>query len=308
MTRRTSRNTNVAMVLDDFEAVARGLYLEGLAVDQACGTVWYSDVIAGGVYGLAADGATASFATERRWIGGVLLASDGRVLASGPGGIAWGDPKTEKSGWLLDSIGGERLLGVNEMAADSHGSLFFGTVDIPAIERGETPGAAAIYRLDPDGEVTCLVDGLTFSNGLALSADEETLFHNESFVGTFAYDVRPDRTLGPARKLIAKEDCDGLALDGQGNLWITGFRSSEITVLRSDGTLVCIIPTPAAAITQIRFAGSDLRSVYFTEVPVEAGDGLAEGKLPDEQRSVLWRARSTVAGAVLPVHNVARGR
>jgi hypothetical protein len=40
----------------EFEQLAKGLYLEGLAVDRARGIVWYSDVIAGGIHGVKADG------------------------------------------------------------------------------------------------------------------------------------------------------------------------------------------------------------------------------------------------------------
>jgi hypothetical protein len=35
----------------EFVGIAKGLYLEGLAVDYARDVVWYSDVIAGGVHG-----------------------------------------------------------------------------------------------------------------------------------------------------------------------------------------------------------------------------------------------------------------
>ena len=44
------------LTIGEFEQVASGIYLEGLAVDYERGVVWYSDVIAGGVHGLMPDG------------------------------------------------------------------------------------------------------------------------------------------------------------------------------------------------------------------------------------------------------------
>ena len=38
-----------------FEKIATGLYLEGLAVDYARDVIWYSDVIGGGIPGIKPD-------------------------------------------------------------------------------------------------------------------------------------------------------------------------------------------------------------------------------------------------------------
>ncbi len=72
-----------------FEKVASGIYLEGLAVDYRRNIVWYSDVIAGGVHGLMPDGKIESLNPGRRWTGGVMLNEDGCVFSSGQGGIMW---------------------------------------------------------------------------------------------------------------------------------------------------------------------------------------------------------------------------
>ena len=57
---------------DNFELVAKGVYLEGLAVDYARDVVWYSDVIAGGVHGVGRDGPVGSFNEGRMWTGGIM--------------------------------------------------------------------------------------------------------------------------------------------------------------------------------------------------------------------------------------------
>jgi hypothetical protein len=58
--------------------------------------------------------------------------------------------------------------------------------------------------------------------------------------------------------------------------------------------------TLAPAITQIRFGGDDMRDVYITAVPADAGERLAEGKLPEGEVSFLYRGRSSVPGFTPP--------
>jgi sugar lactone lactonase YvrE len=90
-----------------FDLLAKGLYLEGLAVDPARGIVWYSDVIAGGIHGVRPDGGIISFNQDRMWTGGILVNEDGSVLSTGEGGIMWNHPDTGRSGWLLREIDGK---------------------------------------------------------------------------------------------------------------------------------------------------------------------------------------------------------
>jgi len=118
-----------------------------------------------------------------------------------------------------------------------------------------------VYRLTVKGEVIKLVDGINFSNGIMLSADRRQFYCNDTFVGTWVFDVQPELTLGNKRMLIDKADADGMALDAEGNLWITGFRSSFLTRLRRDGTTPSAGPDAgrrdhAGAIRRARICGT----------------------------------------------------
>ncbi len=273
------------------EQVAKGMYLEGLSVDTASGDVWYSDVIAGGIHRLAPDGSITAFNPERMWTGGVMMNADGKVLSSGGEGIQWTDPASGRTGWLFDEIG------VNEMVPDAAGGIYFGSIDLAAIIKGETPRPASMYHLAVDGTVRVLAGDLGFINGVMLSADGRRLFYNETFNATWAFDVLADGSLVNRTKLLDKEDCDGMALDAEGNLWITGFKSSEIVRMRPDGTLLEPFATPVGAITQIRFGGADGRDFWICAVPPEAGEELKVGIQPTEERSFLFKGRSDVRGA-----------
>jgi len=283
----------------EFEQLAKGLYLEGLTVDYSRRIVWYSDVIAGGVYGVDANGGAITLNADRMWIGGLMMNEDGSVLSSGKGGIMWNNPDTGKSGWLISEIDGTPINGINEMMPDGTGGIYFGTIDLENIINGKPTRPASLYRLTSSGETALVADGLGLVNGIMLSADKKHLYCNETFDATYVYDVMTDLSLRDRRVLLKKEDCDGMALDVDTNLWITGFRSSDLTRAKHDGSTLPPVRTPAGAITQIRFGGVDMRDFYLTCVPADGGDGLAVGVRPTEQRSFLYRGRSDVAG--LPI-------
>jgi sugar lactone lactonase YvrE len=197
---------------------------------------------------------------------------------------------------VLDSVNGVALLGVNEMITDRDGAIYFGSNDVPAIARGERTAPASIYRLDPNGRAVELVSGLRFSNGIALSPDGKRLYHNETFIGTSAYDIRPDGSLGAAQRLLNKPDCDGLAVDTDGTLWITGFETQAIVRMRPDGTLLDPLSIPGGGSTNVRFGGDDRQTLYVTCVAEGAAMKLAAGIWPTVEDSILYRGRSDVAG------------
>lgn len=284
---------------DDFTEQARGIYLEGLAIDHARGTVWYSDVIAGGVHGNGGRGDGLAFDTGRMWTGGIMVNEDGAVLSSGPEGIRWNHPETLRSGWLLRDLPGEAAGGINEMIADGHGGIFCGSVDLARIVAGKPARPATLYHLAADGALRVAAAGLGFVNGIMLSPDGRQLYCNETFDGVWVFDVAPDLALSNRRRLIAKPDADGLALDAEGTLWITGFGSGEITRLRPDGTRLEPFVTPGPGVTQLRFGGADMRDVWLCAIDPEAGRGLATADLPGEKTSVLYRGRSDVPGLPL---------
>jgi sugar lactone lactonase YvrE len=284
----------------DYEPIANGLYLEGLAVDHVRDIIWYSDVIGGGIHGIKPDGAqVGSFNEGRMWTGGIAINADGSVLSTGQGGIMWNNPDTGRSGWLIDEIDGVPINGINEMAPDGEGGMFFGTNDIEMIIDGKDVRPSTLYRLTADRKLIKLVDGIGFTNGIAYDRPGKRFHCNDTFRRTWTWDVTPDLSLVNQRVLIEKEDCDGMALDAEGNVWITGFRSQYLERIRPDGTALPRIETPKGSITQVRFAGPDLRDFYINTVPADGGDTLKEGGAITQRNSILYRGRSETPGRTI---------
>lgn len=289
-------------VLSCFEAIAQGLYLEGLAIDPARDVIWYSDVIGGGIHGVKSDGTkVAELNAGRMWTGGVLMNGDGCVLSSGQGGIMWNDPEGGASGWLIDAIEAAPINGINEMVPDGLGGIWFGTTDITNVIAGQPTLPTAIYHLAGDRRLTCVARDIGFANGIMFDAAAMLLHCNDTFRGTWSFDVAPDRTLGDKRFLLEKEDADGMALDAEGNLWLTGFRSGFFARITASGQRLADVATPVGAITQLRFGGIDGRDCYFNCVPTDGGDTLKDGGEISAENSFLYKARSSVAGHQVPV-------
>ena len=280
-----------------FVELARGAWLEGMALDGD--VVWASDVIGGGVHRFFPDGTRQTWRDRELWIGAILVNDDGRIISTGAGGIRWFDPVRPQGGTLLGSSADVTILGVNEMAPDDHGGVIFGTVDIPAFNNKTVPSPACLYHLAPDGTLAPLVDDLKFTNGLAFSADRRQLYHCETFVGVFAYDWNGSQLSG-RRLLLQKDDCDGMKVDVEGRIWVTGFRSGELTIISPAGGAVGSFAFPGEGATNLWFGGADGRAVYITTVaPVPVSDP-SEVKIPGQQDSRLIQGRSDVAGLPVP--------
>ncbi|MDE8652911.1 SMP-30/gluconolactonase/LRE family protein [Novosphingobium album (ex Liu et al. 2023)] len=292
----------------EFEAIATGIYLEGLAVDHEREAIWYSDVIGGGIHGVKPDGTRLGVLNEgRMWTGGVLMNADGAVLSSGQGGIMWNHPETGKSGWLIAELEGRPVNGINEMWPDGTGGIFFGTNDIEHVIAARESRPTAVYRLTRDRQAIRLAEGLRFSNGIAHDPARALLHCSDTFGKAYTWDVAPDLTLANRRVLLDRDDCDGMTIDAAGNVWIAGvFSPGIVRRVTPGGEELAPVHTPPGTTTQVRFGGSDGRDIYLNIVPQDAGECLKHGK-PLSGTSTLYRGRSEVPGVKIAPANFTLG-
>jgi sugar lactone lactonase YvrE len=233
-------------------------------------------------------------------IGGLALNEDGALLCSGTGGIVWLQPATGAGGTLVDTIHGALISGVNDMTPDGRGGLIFGTVDHERMFRGERYfGGSAIYRLSADRQLTLLCADIGFANGLGLSPDSRTLYINNSGVGTFAHEQRADGSLGPARQLSARADCDGLAVDEAGGIWIACIASGKLVRLTPDGATDREIIVEGDPVTSLCFGGLDRRDLYVTTAAPGAGAAVMKRVVPESLSASLLSGRADEAGVPL---------
>ncbi|MEP7203143.1 MAG: SMP-30/gluconolactonase/LRE family protein [Ilumatobacteraceae bacterium] len=213
-----------------------------------------------------------SFATEGD-VGAAVLCEDGGLVLA-----------IECDLWRVDASGQMTLLaevdpqpGVrfNDCRADPRGRLWAGT-----LHRDRDPRKAALYRLEPGGELEVVLPERTISNGIGWDPAGATMFYIDSptqRVVQFDYDLATGE-LGQER-LFAEIDPvdglpDGLTVDGEGCVWVCLFGGGRIRRYRPDGILDEEIVLPLTNPTCPAFGGADYGTLYVTT---------ARHRLTDEQ-------------------------
>lgn len=128
-------------------------------------------------------------------------------------------------------------------------------------------GTGQLWRIDREGKVTRLLDGLGTTNGLAFSPDERILYVAESAQRRiWAFDVDARGGLSGKRLFAEFPDhgLDGIKCDATGRLFVTRHGKGTIAVLRPDGTLVREVTLQGKSVSNLVFGGPDGRSVFVT--------------------------------------------
>ena len=187
--------------------------------------------------------------------GGVLLDAAGEVLVAAPEGLA-----------ELDQDSGAQRLRVpieqekpenraNDVKVDAHGRAWVGTMAFD-----KRPGNAALYRVEGD-DVTCVVDGLTISNGPAFDESAGRLYLADTArctVDVFDLDAATGSATGRRRFLDFTDQQvwpDGMTVDDAGMFWVALGRAGAVHRYRPDGTLDGVVEVPTSNPTSLAFGG-----------------------------------------------------
>lgn len=195
-------------------------------------------------------------------IGGLTIQEDGALLLFREHGTVsiWHNGTLAD---VLDDIPDERTTRFNDVIADPMGRVFCGTM--PTTER---PGR--LYRLDPDGTLTLLLEGIGCSNGLGFTPDRKGMYYVDSpahIIYFFDYTVE---TGAITQQRIFKEippgqgAPDGLTVDEEGFVWCALWNGSSLVRYAPDGTEDRRFTFPAKKVSSVMFGGQDLTDIYVT--------------------------------------------
>jgi sugar lactone lactonase YvrE len=163
----------------------------------------------------------------------------------------------------------------NDAKCDPQGRLWAGTYAHDFRAAG-----GALYRIDPDGTITTMLEGVGQSNGLAWSPDGATFYYIDSFAHTIdAFDF--DATLGVIgrRRTIVKIPLgegapDGMTVDCDGCLWVAVFGTGEVRRYTTEGALLARVSISAPAVTSCAFGGIDGRNLFITSAAIPIPDAI----------------------------------
>ena len=157
---------------------------------------------------------------------------------------------------LADNYNGKRFNSPNDLVISKEGRIYFTDPIYGLPLRWDDPTReldyAGVFLLGQDGSVSLLTKELKYPNGVELSPDEKTLYVAQSDPDNpivMAYPIEKDGTTGKGKLLFDAKphshlgggNPDGLKVDQNGNLWITGM--GGVMVVSSKGRFLGQIST-----------------------------------------------------------------
>ena len=221
-------------------------------------------------------------------IGGFTVQADGALLLF----MARGAVKTWRDGRMetvIEEIPAEKDSRFNDVIADPEGRVFCGTMSSKA-HRGR------LYRLERDGALSVVVEGVGTSNGMGFTLDRRQMYHTDSGDRTiYVYDYeRVSGAISNRRVFMrAGEGAggpDGMTVDAEGFVWSAFWGGSRIVRFRPDGTEERRVTFPALKVSSLIFGGDDCADVYVTTA------GGASKKDEGAGAGALFRLRPGVRG------------
>ena len=209
------------------------------------------------------DGKTSVYRDDSGGANGLMFDAKGRLVAC-EGSARRIARQSEPGKWetLADSYNGKKLNSPNDLAIDTAGRVYFTD---PRYGKGSGPveqDREAVYRIDPEGKVTRIIDDCKKPNGIAISPDGKTLYVVDNGAGvTRAYPLAADGSVGAGKTICESRGGDGMAVDSAGNLYIT--TGKGILVTDPAGKELGVIPVPEAP-ANCCFGGPKVTTLYIT--------------------------------------------
>ena len=300
----TSAFAKIAVGIDRPEDVVVGKDGRVFASDHQCA-----------VAEIFADGSFKRLGPKGGAPNGINMDPQGRILIANfgiydrqEGPLQRFDPATGQHETLLAEVGGKRLTSANYPVMDRDGNIWCANSTHaetwPQALDGRTDGF--IFVLRPDGSSGIVAEGLKFPNGMALSADDRTLYCAQtSGADVVAFDILPGGKLGAGRRygpvlgvLQAAPSApqadpadlgytDGVGMDVEGNLWVCLPAANKVVAIAPSGEVSTMIHDPAGEVvnhpTNVTWGGADLKDLYIGSI----------------RAGYVLKARSPVAGLAL---------
>lgn len=179
---------------------------------------------------------------------------------------------------------------VNDFAMDARGRLYVGNFGYD-IDAGEADRPTQLHRVDPDGSVTTIAEGLEFPNGSVMINGDRTLVVAETWVGRVtAFDVSDKGELSNRRIFadMGEIQPDGICTDAEGAIWVCSFNTGDVLRICDGGEITDRFKVDGRAVSCV-LGGEDGRTLFVT-----AFLGPAE-QIQHEARGAVLTSRVKVA-------------
>lgn len=186
----------------------------------------------------------------------IVAAGTGIAILDGTGRLRWVDRPEDHATVLMR---------MNDGACDPHGRFWAGSMAYD-----NTPGVASLYRVDVDGTVTRVLDGMTIVNGPAFDPDGSGMYVTDSAAGRIYHcsiDV-PSGDITEQHVFAAIPSSqgtpDGMTLDDAGRLWVAMWNGFAVRCYNPDGSLHDVVNLRCPQPTSVCIGGSTGDRLFVT--------------------------------------------
>lgn len=189
--------------------------------------------------------------------------NDNLITCSDENGEIWKIAKSKNVEVLSKGFNSKRLNGPNDLWIDNFGGIYFTD---PLYERDywksfkqEIPQKNLYYRKS-NGAISKL-DTFVQPNGIIGSERLKKLFVSDIDARkTYVYDIVGEGKLSE-KKLFCEMGSDGMTLDSQGNLYLTG---KGVTIFNQKGEKITNIAIPEEWTSNVTFGGKNNSTLFIT--------------------------------------------
>jgi gluconolactonase len=242
-------------------------FLEGPSFDRE-GRLYVTDIPFGRVFRIDPAGEWEQIAEYDGWPNGLKIHRDGRIFMTDyKRGLMLLDPASGRVSPYFETVGSESFKGVNDLVFGRSGTIYF-------TDQGQTgmhDSTGRVYRLTPDGRLTCLIDTIPSPNGIVVDPEETALLvavtranqiwrvplHKSGLVtkvGIFAH--LHGGLGGPDGLALDTEGCLLIAHEGFGSIWRLSPHAEPL-----DRIVTCT----ARATMNLAFGGPNNARLYIVE-------------------------------------------
>jgi gluconolactonase len=240
-------------------------FTEGPSVDKD-GNVYFTDQPKDRILKWSTDGKLTTFMEPCGRSNGLCFDKDGNLWAcADEKNELWRiDMKTKEKTVVVKDFGGKLLNGPNDVWVDERGGAYFTDpyYKRPYWKRGpKEQDKEALYYVSPAGKVSRLDGDYGQPNGIVGTPDGKILYVAD--IGknkTYAYDIESEGSL-KNRRLFCELGSDGMTLDDEGNVYLTG---KGVIVFDKNGKKLTTIEVPEPWTANVCFGGKDMKTLFIT--------------------------------------------
>ena len=239
-------------------------FTEGPACD-AEGNIFFTDQPNDRILEWSTEGKLSTFMQPCGRANGLSFDRKGNLWACADETNAlWRISPNKKIAVAVSDYQGKLFNGPNDVWIRPNGGLYFTDpyYKRPYWKRGPKEQGEHVYFLSEDEKkLIRVIDDLKQPNGIIGTPDGKTLYVADIGAGkTYRYRINADGSLA-GKKLFCELGSDGMTIDNQGNLYLTG---KGVSVFDSDGKKSEQIDVPEQWTANVCFGGKDRGLLFIT--------------------------------------------